>query len=195
MLHKHRHGGLWDNLQADKQQDKHVSIVNIAHFTKLPFAHEIIASGGFRGGMKKINEDVKGRNVIAKFSKWSPIFGEDDIKRIRDTLGAAIQPFLAELSDQFHGDGKDQDDEAGSDLDTENGGDQDNAEGGDQNDNNNNNLLISSAQVSTIRFSNARYNIALQMRVMTSIRKAANRTMKKMMKTMMVMIKTIIKMT
>ena len=106
---------LWDNLQAAKQQGTRISIVNIAHFTKRSFAHEIKESGGFRGGMKKINEDAKGRNVKAKFSWWSPIFGEDDIKLVRDTLGVAIQPFLSELSDQFHGDGSDRDGKIDSD--------------------------------------------------------------------------------
>ena len=111
---------LWDNLQAAKQQGTCISIVNIAHFTKLPFAREIVESGGFKGGMKKINEDAKGRDVEAKFSWWSPIFFEDDIRRVRDTLGAAIQPFLDdELSDRLHGDGSDQDDEIDSDQDNE----------------------------------------------------------------------------
>ena len=134
MFHKFFYGGLWDNLQAAKQRGTCISIVNIAHFTKLPFACEIVESGGFKGGMKKISEDAKGRDVEAKFSWWSPIFFEDDIKRVRDTLGEAIQPFLDELSDQFRGDGSNQDDEIDSDQDTEKGGDQDNEEGSDQGD-------------------------------------------------------------
>ena len=89
--------------------------------------------------MKKINEDAKGHDLKAKFSWWSPIFGEDDIKLVRDTLGEAIQPFLAEfrdqryneeISDQFHGNGSDQDDEEDSNQHIEIGGDQaDNEEG------------------------------------------------------------------
>ena len=75
----------------------------------------------------KYNENTKRHDVKAQFSWWSPIFGEDDTKLVRDTLGAAIQPFVAELrdqsnneddgeiSDQFHGDGTDQDDEKDSD--------------------------------------------------------------------------------
>ena len=126
---------LWDNLQAAKQKGTRVSIVNIAHFTELQTAKEIVASGGFRGGKKKINEDAQMCDVKAKFSWWSPIFSEDDTaKLVRDTLGAAIQPFLAELGDQFHGDGSNQDDETDSDQDTEKGGEQDNEEGSDQND-------------------------------------------------------------
>ena len=129
-FYRYRYRGLWDNLQAAKQQGTRVSIANIAHFTELTSAKEIVKSGGFRGGMKKINVDAKKRNVIAKFSWWSPIFGEDDIKVVRDTLGAAIQPFLAE----FHEDGSDQDDAIDSDQDTDKGGDQDNEEGSDQYD-------------------------------------------------------------
>ena len=94
---KFLYGGLWDNLQEAKEQGTRISIVNIAHFTKLSFARKIVESGGFRGRMKKINENSKGRNIKPKFSWWSPIFFEDDIKRVRNTLGAAIQPFLAEV--------------------------------------------------------------------------------------------------
>ena len=133
-MYKYFYRELWDNLQAAKQQGTRISIVNIAHFTELTSATGIVKSGGFRGGMKKINEDAKGRNVKAKFSWWSPIFGDDDIKQVRDTLGAAIQPFLSELSDQFHGDGSDHYDKADSDQDTENGGDQENKGDSDQND-------------------------------------------------------------
>ena len=96
-FHKYCYGELWDNLQAAKQQGTRISIVNIAHFTELPFARKIVESGGFRGRMKKINENAKGQNIKPKFSWWSPIFFEDDIKRVRNTLGAAIQPFLAEV--------------------------------------------------------------------------------------------------
>ena len=126
MFHKSFYGRLWDNLQAAKQKGTRVSIVDIAHFTRRRFVLQIIKSGGFRGGKKKINEDAQGDNVIAKFSWWSPIFGEDDIKRVRDTLGAAIQPFLADRSDQ--------DDEIDSDEDTGNGGGQENEGGSHQND-------------------------------------------------------------
>ena len=116
--------GLWDELQAAKQQGTHISIVNLAHFTELPSAEGIIKSGGFKGRKKKINEDATRRDVKAKFSWWSPIFGEDDIKLVRETLGAAIQPFLTddeEISDQ--------EDEAYSNQEIEEGGDQDNEEG------------------------------------------------------------------
>ena len=130
-MYKYFYRELWDNLQAAKQQGTRISIVNIAHFTELTSATGIVKSGGFRGGKKKINENSQRRDVKAKLSWWSPIFGEDDIKLVRDTLGAAIQPFLAE----FHEDGSDQDDAIDSDQDTENGGGQENErEGSDQND-------------------------------------------------------------
>lgn len=47
---------------------------------ELIFVKEIVKFGGFRGGMKKINVDVKKCNVIVKFLWWSFIFGDDDIK-------------------------------------------------------------------------------------------------------------------
>ncbi|KAJ7376964.1 hypothetical protein OS493_031236 [Desmophyllum pertusum] len=67
---------------AAKQQGTNVPITNLAHFTSQENAVGIIDTGGFRGGMKKINEDAQG----------------DDIK-VRDTLGAAIQPFLGQYDD------------------------------------------------------------------------------------------------
>lgn len=57
---------------------------------ELIFVKEIVKFGGFRGGMKKINVDVKKCNVIVKFLWWSFIFGEDDIKVVRDILGVVI---------------------------------------------------------------------------------------------------------
>ena len=131
---KYFNGELWGNLQAAKQKGTLISIANLAHFTI--FAEEIIKSGGFRGGLKKINEDANGHGVLeAKFSWWSPIFGEDDIKLVRDTLGVAIQPFIAGLRDQCCNEDdeavSDQDDEMDSDQDIEKGSDQD-EEGSDQ---------------------------------------------------------------
>lgn len=125
---------LWPNLQEAKQQGTRIPIINIAHFTELPFAEEIVESGGFRGGEKKFNENAEGHSVKTKFSWWSPIFGENDKKRVRDDLGAAIQPYLDKLGDQFPGDGGDRVDKIDSGQDTEKGGDQDIEKGSDQND-------------------------------------------------------------
>lgn len=132
-------GRLWDKLQEAKQQGTRIPIGNLAHFTEPNVAQKIVKSGGFTGGVKKINEDVNGHGVAeATFSWWSPIFGEDDIKQVRDTLGVAIQPFFAGPRDQwFSNDDEaisDQDDEKHSDQDYEEGSDQIDEEGGDQND-------------------------------------------------------------
>ena len=86
--------GRWHNLQAAKQQGTNVSIKSLAHFTRS--ADAIVVSGGFRGGMKKINKDAEGQDVNAKFSWWSPKFDVNDITEVRNTLGKAIQPFLAD---------------------------------------------------------------------------------------------------
>ncbi|XP_068678222.1 uncharacterized protein [Montipora foliosa] len=132
-------GELWDDLQAAKQKGTSISITNLAHFTNKPLAKEIIKSGGFTGGMKKIHDDANGHGDLeAKFSWWSPIFGEDDIKLVRDTLAIAIQPFLAGLGDQCDNEEdeavSDHEDEMDSDQDIEEGSDEIDEEGGDQND-------------------------------------------------------------
>lgn len=50
--------------------------------------------------MKKINEDENGHNIEAEFSWWSPKFSENEIDRVRDTLRAAIEPFLGKENDK-----------------------------------------------------------------------------------------------
>ena len=90
----------WDNLQAAKQNGTKAPITNLAHFTTPHAAKAIVESGRFIGGLKKINEDPKGQDVKAKFSWWSPTFTKDDIKQVRDSLGAAIQPFLHQHHDE-----------------------------------------------------------------------------------------------
>ncbi|KAJ7376966.1 hypothetical protein OS493_031238 [Desmophyllum pertusum] len=100
--------GRWDNLQEAKRQGTNVPITSLAHFTSQENAVGIIDTGGFRGGMKKINEDAQGDDINAKFSWWSPKFTEGDQNQVRGTLGTrAIQPFLgqgdnlANLQNQF----------------------------------------------------------------------------------------------
>lgn len=90
----------WENLQAAKLQGTKVPITYLAHFTRENVAEVIVTTGGFIGGVKKINEDAEGYDLEAKFSWWSPKFGEDAITLVRDTLREAIQPFLAPLYDQ-----------------------------------------------------------------------------------------------
>ena len=116
---------LWDNLQTAKRQGTRIPILNLAHFTELPYAAGIITSGGFGERKKKINEDANGHDVKAKFSWWSPIFGKDDIELVRKTLAKAIQPILAERHDQRDNENdeeiSDQEDEASSNQDNEEG--------------------------------------------------------------------------
>ncbi len=90
----------WDDLQAAKQRGTNVPITNLAHFTRSDVAETIIESGGFIGGMKKIDEDAQGNDIKAKLSWWSPKFSEDDVKQVRNRIGEAIQPFLHHNDDQ-----------------------------------------------------------------------------------------------
>ena len=131
----------WDKLQAAKLQGTHISITNVAHFTKNNFADGIIESGGFRGGIKKYDENAKGDDVKAKFSWWSPVFGEDDIKLVRKTLGAAIQPFIAELRDQSNNEDDEEisgeeNDEEGSEQIDERDSERNDEDGSEQSDEN-----------------------------------------------------------
>ena len=105
----------WDNLQAAKRQGTHVPISSLAHFTKHDVAEEIIKSGGFKGGCKKINKDQQGGDVEAKFSWWSPKFSGVDKELVRDRIGEAIMPFLHQ-----HDDNGDDDDENGDHDDDDN---------------------------------------------------------------------------
>ena len=120
--------GPLETLRGAKQRGTHISIANLVHFTSLEFSTGIITSGGFRGGYKKYNEDATGHDVKAKFSWWSPMFGEHEKELVRNTLGKAIQPFHDKfrrnqshsevdggIGDQFHEDGSDQDEEKDSD--------------------------------------------------------------------------------
>ena len=100
----------WVNLQAAKRRRTNVPITHLAHFTQPAVADEIIKTGGFKGGLKKINEDGQGQDIKAKFSWWSPKFSEDDIEQVRDHNGEAIKPF-------FHQHRDDNDDQIG-DQDT-----------------------------------------------------------------------------
>ncbi|KAJ7376965.1 hypothetical protein OS493_031237 [Desmophyllum pertusum] len=79
----------WDHLQAAKQQGTNVPITNLAHFTSQENAR----------WNEEINEDAQGDDINAKFSWWSPKFTKDDQNQVRDTLGAAIQPFLGQYDD------------------------------------------------------------------------------------------------
>ena len=88
-------GELWQNLQAAKQVGLNLPITDLTHFTTDENADAIVESGGFRGGMKKFNEDGEGNVVSARLSWWSPVFFGEDIYQVRSTLGDAIQPFIS----------------------------------------------------------------------------------------------------
>ena len=77
----------WKDLQGAKQAGTRIPINNLAHFTREDNAANIIASLGFKGGMKKINED----NIQESLSWWSPKFTEEDINLVRNTF---VIPFL-----------------------------------------------------------------------------------------------------
>lgn len=85
---------LWQNLQAAKLNGTSIPLADLAHFTKPERAHDIIDVGGFKGGMKKINEE-HGDDIEAELSWWSPKFSGSEIDHVRDTLRAAIEPFVA----------------------------------------------------------------------------------------------------
>lgn len=88
---------LSSDLRDAKKQGTRLSITNLAHFTKEETA--IVTSGGFKGGIKKINKDEEGNNVSPKFSWWSPKFDENDRTTVQNTLEQAITPFLTDEDD------------------------------------------------------------------------------------------------
>ena len=87
---------LWQDLQEAKQVGLNLTINNLAHFTTDENADAIIETGGFQGGMKKINEDEDGDDVSANFSWWSPIFSINDRDPVLNTLGNVVEPFLGQ---------------------------------------------------------------------------------------------------
>lgn len=89
------------NLQEQKQQGTAIPIIDIAHFTTAGVANDIIATGGFTGGLKKINEHEDGNSVQERFSWWSPIFEENAKYMVRDRLEQVIDPFLDDGNDDM----------------------------------------------------------------------------------------------
>lgn len=94
-----QHGILWQNLQAAKLNGTSIPLADLAHFTTPEKADDIIDNGGFMGGMKKINEDERRHVIEAELSWWSPKFSGSEIDHVRDTLRAAIEPFVAAEKD------------------------------------------------------------------------------------------------
>ena len=85
--------GGWQNLQDAKNQGWPLEITDLAHFTNDGAAKQIVKEYGFRGGLKKINEDRSHFNVFAKLSWWSPVFTDAEKNSLRGHLGEVIQPF------------------------------------------------------------------------------------------------------
>ena len=85
--------GGWQNLQDAKNQGWPLEITDLAHFTNDGAAKQIVKEYGFRGGLKKINEDRSHCNVFAKLSWWSPVFTDAEKNSLRGHLGEVIQPF------------------------------------------------------------------------------------------------------
>ena len=93
-----RYGTSWQNLQAVKLNGTSIPSADLAHFTEPERADDIIDDGGFRGGKKKINEE-HGGDIEAELSWWSPKFSGSEIDRVRGTLRAAIELFVAAEKD------------------------------------------------------------------------------------------------
>ena len=64
---------LWQTLQDAKNQCCPLQITDLAHFTNGGAAQQIVNDYGFRGGLKKINEDENHDDVCVNLSWWSPI--------------------------------------------------------------------------------------------------------------------------
>ena len=100
---------LWKSLQAAKAQGCSLQIKDLAHFTNPEAAKKIVTvDNGFRGGLKKINEDENHYDVCANLSWWSPVLIDAERNILRRHLGEVIQPFiegedddLDALKDQF----------------------------------------------------------------------------------------------
>ena len=83
----------WQNLQDAKYQGWPLEITDLAHFTNDGAAKQIVKEYGFRGGLKKINEDRSHNNVFANLSWWSPVFTDAERNSLRRRLAEVIQPF------------------------------------------------------------------------------------------------------
>ena len=59
----------WRQLQVAKNQGWPLQITDLAHVTEREAAHQIFNDRGFRGRLKKINEDYKHNDVKASLSE------------------------------------------------------------------------------------------------------------------------------
>lgn len=92
----------WNKLQAAKKRGTSVKVSKLAHFTDPEAAELIVEKSGFRGGLKKINEDDEHNNVEANLSWWSPIFSEKVKNNVRKHLEEVITPFTDENNDDLN---------------------------------------------------------------------------------------------
>ena len=83
-------------LQDAKKQGTSVKITELAHFTNLDAAAQILDDHGFRGGLKKINEGDKHNDVKANLSWWIPVFTDAEKNGVREQLGEVIKLFTEE---------------------------------------------------------------------------------------------------
>ena len=92
---------LWQNLQAAKNQGWPLKIKDLAHSTNHAAARQIVNDHGFRGRLKKVNEDENHDDVFAKLSWWSPVFTDSQRNSLRRHLGEVIQLFIDEENDDL----------------------------------------------------------------------------------------------
>ena len=92
---------LWQKLQAAKNQGWPLKIKDLAHYTNHAAARQIVNDHGFRGGLKKVNEDENHDDVSARLSWWSPVFTNSQRNSLRGHLGEVIQHFIDEKKDDL----------------------------------------------------------------------------------------------
>lgn len=77
-----------------------VFFVDLVYFIILVRVDSIIDDGGFKGGMKKINEDENGYNIEVEFLWWSLKFLENEIDCVCDILCVVIEFFFGKENDK-----------------------------------------------------------------------------------------------
>ena len=91
----------WQKLQDAKTQGWPLQITGLVHVTESENADQIVHDHGFRGGLKKINEDDEHNDVKANLSWWIPFFNEKVKNNLREHLGEVIKPFIREEDDDL----------------------------------------------------------------------------------------------
>ena len=94
----------WQKLQDAKNQGWPLQITDLVHVTEPENADQIVHDHGFRGGLKKINEEKttnEKNDVKANLSWWNPIFNEEVKNNLLEHLGEVIKPFTREEDDDL----------------------------------------------------------------------------------------------